>query len=105
MQIICSKRLLISARDVYKRQSDYRKPNAMTVITKKNFKKIVWPLKCSDMIMVGPATTRQLNQYGIYPPVSYTHLQQLHHFLFVLSKDYKSYMMNLYQDLLPDKLP
>ncbi len=46
--------------------SDYRKPNAMTVITKKNFKKIVWPLKCSDMIMVGPATTRKLNQYGIY---------------------------------------
>lgn len=38
----------------------------MTVITKKNFKKIVWPLKCSDMIMVGPATTRKLNQYGIY---------------------------------------
>lgn len=46
--------------------SDYRKPNAMTVITKKNLKKIVWPLKCSDMIMVGPATTRKLNQYGIY---------------------------------------
>lgn len=46
--------------------SDYRKPNAMTVITKKNYQKIVWPLKCSDMIMVGPATTRKLNNYGIY---------------------------------------
>ena len=46
--------------------SDYKKPNAMTVITKKNYKKIVWPLKCSDMIMVGPATTKKLNNYGIY---------------------------------------
>ena len=46
--------------------SDYRKPNAMTVITKKNYQKIVWPLKCSDMIMVGPATTRKLANYGIY---------------------------------------
>ena len=40
--------------------------NAMTVITKKNYQKIVWPLKCSDMIMVGPATTKKLNNYGIY---------------------------------------
>lgn len=46
--------------------SDYKKPNAMTVITKKNYQKIVWPLKCSDMIMVGPATTKKLNNYGIY---------------------------------------
>lgn len=46
--------------------SDYKKPNAMTVITKKNYQKIVWPLKCSDMIMVGPATTNKLNNYGIY---------------------------------------
>ena len=37
--------------------SDYKKPNAMTVITKKNYQKIVWPLKCSDMSMVGRATT------------------------------------------------
>ena len=46
--------------------SDYKKPNAMTVITKKNYQKIVWPLKCSDMIMVGTATTKKLNNYGIY---------------------------------------
>ena len=46
--------------------SDYRKPNAMTVITKKNYQKIVWPLKCSDMLMVGPATTRKLGNYGIF---------------------------------------
>lgn len=46
--------------------SDYKKPNAMTVITKKNYQKIVWPLKCSDMIMVGTATTKKLNNYEIY---------------------------------------
>ncbi len=46
--------------------SDYRKPDALTVISKKNYKDIVWPLKCSDMIMIGRATTRKLNFYGIY---------------------------------------
>lgn len=45
--------------------SDYRKPDAITVISRKNYKNIVWPLKCSDMIMIGRATTKKLNFYGI----------------------------------------
>lgn len=45
--------------------SDYKKPDAVTVINKENFKKIVWKLPCSDMLMVGPATTKKLNLYGI----------------------------------------
>ncbi len=45
--------------------SDYRKPDALTVISRKNYKNIVWPLKCSDMIMIGRATTKKLNFYGI----------------------------------------
>lgn len=45
--------------------SDYRKPDAITVISRKNYKNIVWPLKCGDMIMIGRATTKKLNFYGI----------------------------------------
>ncbi len=46
--------------------SDYRKPDAITVISKKNYKNIVWPLKCSDMIMIGRATSKKLGFYGIH---------------------------------------
>ena len=46
--------------------SDYKKPDAVTVISKDNFKKIVFPLPVSDLLMVGPATTRKLKNHGIY---------------------------------------
>lgn len=46
--------------------SDYKKPDAVTVINKNNYKEIVWNLPCSDMLMVGRATTRKLNYYGIH---------------------------------------
>lgn len=46
--------------------SDYKKPDAITVITKDNYKDIVWNLPCSDLLMVGRATKRKLNYYGIY---------------------------------------
>ena len=46
--------------------SDYKKPDAITVINKDNYKDIVWKSPCSDLLFVGPATTRKLNSYGIY---------------------------------------
>lgn len=46
--------------------SDYKKPDAVTVITKENYRDIVWPLPCSDLLMIGRATTKKLNAYGIY---------------------------------------
>lgn len=46
--------------------SDYKKPDAVTVINKDNYKDIVWPLPCSDLLMIGRATTKKLNSYGIY---------------------------------------
>ncbi len=46
--------------------SDYRKPDAITVITKENFQDIVWKSPCSDMLFVGPATNKKLASYGIY---------------------------------------
>lgn len=46
--------------------SDYKKPNAVTVINRDNYRDIVWPLPCSDLLMVGRATTKKLNSYGVY---------------------------------------
>lgn len=46
--------------------SDYKKPDAVTVITKENYKDIVWKSPCSDLLLIGPATTKKLAGYGIY---------------------------------------
>lgn len=46
--------------------SDYKKPDAITVISKANYKEIVWKLPCYHLLMVGNATTKKLNYYGIY---------------------------------------
>lgn len=46
--------------------SDYKKPDAITMITPQNFKDIVWPLKVSSLIYVGRSTTKTLAKLGIY---------------------------------------
>lgn len=46
--------------------SDYKKPDAITVITKDNFKKIVWPLPAQDLLYVGRSTKRKLQSIGIH---------------------------------------
>jgi len=46
--------------------SDYKKPDATTVITKENYKDIVWPLPASDLLGVGGATKAKLARYGIH---------------------------------------
>ncbi len=45
--------------------SDYKKPDAITLITRDNFKSIVWPLPVSDLLYVGRATTEKLLRMGI----------------------------------------
>ena len=45
--------------------SDYKKPDAVTTITKDNYKNIVWPLPASDLLFCGPATTKKLHALGI----------------------------------------
>lgn len=45
--------------------SDYKKPNAVTSITKDNYKSIVWPLPADDLLMVGRATKYKLGRMGI----------------------------------------
>ena len=45
--------------------SDYKKPDATTVITEDNFKDIVWPLPAADLLFVGGATAARLNEVNI----------------------------------------
>ncbi len=46
--------------------SDYKKPDAITVISKENYRDIVWPLPAGDLLYVGPATQKKLKEQGIY---------------------------------------
>ena len=45
--------------------SDYKKPDATTVIAPSNWQSIVWPLPVSDLLFVGLASQRILHRYGI----------------------------------------
>lgn len=46
--------------------SDYKKPDATTLITVDNFQQIVWPLPVTDLLYVGRAAAVVLSQYGIH---------------------------------------
>ena len=46
--------------------SDMKKPDAVTEITRADFKEKVWPLAASELIYVGRATERKLSNYGIH---------------------------------------
>ena len=46
--------------------SDYKKPDAVTVINRENYRDIVWNSPCGDLLFVGPATVKKLASYGIY---------------------------------------
>ncbi len=46
--------------------SDYKKPDATTVISKENFKDILWPLPAGDMLFVGKSASTLLSRYGIH---------------------------------------
>lgn len=45
--------------------SDYKKPDAVTVFEKETFREKIWGLPASDLLGVGRATTRVLNNYCI----------------------------------------
>ena len=45
--------------------SDYKKPDATTVISRENWQKIVWPLPVGDLLYVGGAAQKLLKQYGV----------------------------------------
>lgn len=45
--------------------SDYKKPDATTVISRENWRDMVWPLPVGDLLYVGRAARRTLVQYGV----------------------------------------
>ena len=46
--------------------SDMKKPDAVTMITRENFKQKVWPLPASELLYIGPSTTRKLKLMNIH---------------------------------------
>lgn len=45
--------------------SDYKKPNATTVILRENYREIIWPLPVTDLLFVGRSVNQVLRGYGI----------------------------------------
>lgn len=57
----------VSFNRVYaKLASELKKPDAVTVISKENYKTIVYPLPASDLWTVGHATAETLKKHGIH---------------------------------------
>ncbi len=46
--------------------SDYKKPDATTLITRDNFQPLLWPLPVGDLIFVGRAAAKTLGDYGVH---------------------------------------
>lgn len=46
--------------------SDLKKPDAVTQITREDFREKVWPLAASELIYVGRATEKKLANYGVH---------------------------------------
>ena len=45
--------------------SDYKKPDATTVISRENWQRLVWPLPVGTLLFVGGAAQKLLRQYGV----------------------------------------
>ena len=45
--------------------SDYKKPDATTVIPREGWQELVWPLPVGDLLYVGGAARKLLGQYGV----------------------------------------
>ncbi len=46
--------------------SDYKKPDAVTEISKENFKNIVWPMQVENLLYAGKSATTELNKLNIF---------------------------------------
>ncbi len=56
----------VSFNKVYaKLASDMKKPDAVTVISRENYQKIVYPLPVTDLLFVGSSTAKILLSYGV----------------------------------------
>lgn len=46
--------------------SEYKKPDATTVISRENFRQLLWPMPASELFFVGKATAKKLAELGIF---------------------------------------
>lgn len=46
--------------------SDLKKPDAVTVIPREDYKKTVWPLDLNEMLFIGRSTAKKLNKLNIF---------------------------------------
>ena len=46
--------------------SDYKKPDATTLITRENYRDLLWPMPVSDLLFAGHAAVKRLNQEDIH---------------------------------------
>ena len=65
--------------------SDYKKPNATTVILGEDYKTILWPLPVSDLMFAGKASVKLLNEKGIHT-VGELAMQPRERVIFLLGK-------------------
>ena len=72
--------------------SDYKKPNATTVISRNNFKELLWPMAVSEMFFVGRSTATKLSSLGIHTIGDLAHADQL-----LLSRTFGVHGVNLYK--------
>lgn len=79
--------------------SDYKKPDAVTVITPQNYKDIVYPLPAQCLLGVGRATNKSLKTLGIYTigdiantsrELLHSHLGKFGDTLYTFAKGYDS---------------
>lgn len=57
--------------------SDYRKPDAITAITRDNYKHIVWNSKVRELLYVGRATERKLHSAAIFTIGELAHAEDI----------------------------
>lgn len=72
--------------------SDYKKPDATTVISRENFRELLWPMPVSEMFFVGRATATKLNNFGIHTIGDLAHADQA-----LLSNTFGVHGLSLYK--------
>lgn len=60
-----------------KMASDMKKPLGITILRKRDVEKILWPLEVGEMHGVGKATSRKLNELGIFTIKELAHFDEL----------------------------
>lgn len=92
--------------------SDYKKPDAITHISKNNFKDIVWSLPVENLLYVGYSTKKMLNRLGIFtigqiantpPSVLKSHLGKRGEILHLFANGNDTSTVSLYNETSPVK--